>query len=276
MEHMKRVLQGSIIAMAALLISSCEQTIDVDLPYARRLVFNGFIIADSGTIRTAGMGLTKTVPVLDVIDSANVVVNDAKMWIRSEDRRLLMTRSSDPKYFMFPEVVETWQGRTVTVIAEGEGLTASATTRIPLSPRLLSTEIGDTVYPWGDAYNVVKASIEVESGTVAWCESYAFYSATFFNPLDWQWGVTSSVQHASGLDTIVVRREVYISDTTEYLYIDIFCADGIYQRYLQSPYGDASDPFGFGGVNPYFNVEGYGIGLAIGVAAIRRRVAVRP
>lgn len=273
---MKRVLQGSIIAMAALLISSCEQTIDVDLPYARRLVFNGFIIADSGTIRTAGMSLTKTVPVLDEVDSANVVVADATMWIRSEDRQLLMTRSSDPKTFMFPDVVESWQGRTVTVIAEGEGLTASATTRIPQAPRLLSTEVIDTASPWGGSYKIMKASIEVEGGTVSWMtEGNMFRSAIDF-PLSMYWPVVVADPHSATLDTIMIREEIFAGGSTDSVDIDIFCADGAYVRYLQSPYGDGSDPFGFGGVNPYFNAEGDGIGLAIGVAAIRRRVAVRP
>lgn len=271
---MRHHITWLVLLLAALLLTSCEQTIDVDLPYERRLVINGFIIADSGVIRTAGMSLTKTVPVLTEIDSMNVLVNDARMWIASEDRRLLMTQNTMPQYFSYPDVVETWQGRTVTVLAEGEGMSARATTRIPRSPRLLSAVIVDSVSPWGSEYKILQASIEVDGNTVSWMSRSSFYTFIDF-PLQVYWPVVAADPTAATLDTITMREDLYSGGPEDSVDIDIYCADGVYLRYLRSPYGDGSDPFGFGGVNPYFNVEGDGIGLAIGVAAIRRRIAVR-
>jgi hypothetical protein len=268
-------MKGTAIAylsvMVALVCGACEQTLDVDLPYEKKLVVDGFIIADSSdVVYTRSISLTKTIPVLDDPNTAIKDVLDGRIWIDDGDTTIELKSVVSQRLFENPRAVGTWYGRTITATAQGEGLTAVATTRIPSQPEVLSIQLVDTLTSWGSAEKALVMRIVVDGGTVNWIGSDS--RGVYATPMSLYDAVYASAKQSFEKDTMVIRSRLYNLYGEDSVNVAVYSADGIYLRYLQSPYGDGSDPFGFGGVNPFFNVGGDGIGLLIGVAAVHRKV----
>lgn len=257
----------TMMIMVALMSSACEQTIDVDLPYQKRLVFDGFVLADTGTSQTMLIRLSKTIPVLADPDSTSTRPINARMWMETESGSVDLVQREGGSLFEMPVGFRQLFGQTVTIKGTGDGMAAEARTRIPNMPTVLSTRFIDSITPWGSTITSAEVRVVVDGGTVVWLESWGFRSSSV-TPMAMYEAVYVSAKPAGQRDTMNVRGGTTVRYGSEEAEITIYSADGVYLRYLQSPFGDGSDPFGFGGVNPFFNVMGDGIGLAIGVSAV--------
>ena len=67
---------------------------------------------------------------------------------------------------------------------------------------------------------------------------------------------------------ITLEGEYFIYDNyQDTMAVEVVAVDKTYERFLDSRYGSNNDiSFGFGGSNPYFNVQGAGIGAFYGLS----------
>lgn len=274
---MKRT--STIVSLLVLVLLGCEQTLDVDLPYDKKLVLNGFILVDSTRVNDTRMivpiMVTKTMPTLFSGPLEDFAVNGAKLAI-IVDGQEYPCRFSSNRFFTTPDESQTWFTRTAKVVAQGEGMYAEAYTRIPSEPKIISVDHVDSTMPWGSTYTLLRFRTVLEGGTVAWVElSNEVRGLDVVFPMGMPNDYVISNAHESTMDTVDLWMSLWQLDRNTTITYRVSVADPAYARYLRSPMGDDSDPFGFGGSNPHFNVSGDGIGLMIGVAARRGTYTVQ-
>jgi len=268
---MKRTI--TILSLIVFLVLGCEQTVDVDLPYDKRLVLDGFVIADSTPVDSlavfVSLMLTKTIPTLDDEDDQGYLLRDAQLRM-TVDGTEFPCRPGSERFFDNPIEANSWHGKEVRIVAQGEGLTATALTRIPSEPVILEVRHIDSVLPWGSRYTYIGIKAVVDGGSVVWAQQpEGRFGLDVLFPMSISADYIISSASPSMKDTVEVWIPLFRNIDESTVKYRLYVAEPTYARYLRSPYGDNSDPFGFGGVNPFFNVTGDGIGLMIGVAARR-------
>lgn len=262
-----------ILPFIVLILLGCEQTLDVDLPYDKRLVLDGFVIADStqGDSQSVVVSimLTKTIPALEDEVDQGYLLRDAQLRM-TVDGTEFPCRPGSERFFDNPIEAKSWHGREVRIVAQGEGLTATALTRIPSEPVILQVRHVDSAQPWGSRYTYIGIRAVVDGGSVVWAQQpEGRFGLDVLFPMSISADYVVSSASPSMKDTVEVWMPLFRNVDESTVAYRLYVAEPTYARYLRSPYGDNSDPFGFGGVNPFFNVTGDGIGLMIGVAARR-------
>lgn len=265
-----------IFVAAFLLVSltSCEVPVEVELPHAERLVVDGFIGLEA---QASELRVLRTLPPLARVDVSKMVVPGVTAVIEWKGASIPLTLNADSVTFALPAESTMWDDGIARLTVRGLGKTATASTRIPKRPVVLSTRLIDTTAAYGTPLKMVIADIEVDTATIVW----------FTEDLN-RWGsdrrpmlhyVPKDVIRQSGsgprttVSLVVYSIESFAAPDS--VNITLCSADPIYDRYLRSPFGSGEGLFGFSGVNPYFNLSGDGIGLFIGASSTKVGVKLR-
>lgn len=258
-------------------LSSCQVPIDVELPHTERLVVDGFVglSSDDGELR-----VLRTLPPLARVNISDMLVPDAVVsleWQGAQSGTFTLERNPDSATFALPKESESWQDGIAVLRVQGIGKTATATTRIPGRPVVIRTRVVDSVSDYGAKMKFVLADVEVDRSSVVWTRDEFMFSGDT-RPLAGyqQWTVAPSDPASSSSRTtmrIVAYDNTYLEPDS--VTITIMSGDPSFERYLRSPYGSGESIFGFSGVNPWFNVQGDGIGLFIGASSTKIKVGLR-
>ena len=261
------------IALLMLLIS-CEQTVDVELPYDKQIVVNSFV-----GHRTIDMAwISKTLPVNEEFTAEKCFI-DADVRIHWRDTSYRLVADYAELGYVLPVSDERWQGDSMRMTVDWDGLHAEATARMPRKPE--SIVMLWEPHDFDPEYGSLTAQVVCESGTVIWANANArgYFSAG--TPMQF-YGRYETVPNVGNND--VVTREFYVGGLSreeaeaavdDSIFVEVFLADIDYERYLVEPSSRQDGPFGFGGKNPYFNVKGDGIGLFVPVCAVSQYVRLK-
>lgn len=260
--------------VAMLVLTACEQTIDVQLPYQERIVVNGFVGMDE---TTGGIPptihITRTLPPLDQTDTARMRIDDVEAVIthRGADYPLAMGSHT---LMRLPAESSQWAGDSVTLRVRGGGMTAFSTTYIPKRPEIVSATVVDFTTDWGETTKGIQLNIRAEAGScvlASTTDRISFYDAY---PMSlWQVPVVVPGSRGSGMSDLVLGVPAYTVASGDSVQVVIYAMDGVYERY-RSSYAPGGGPFSSGGANPWFNVTGDGIGMFVGVSFMTTTVGI--
>lgn len=259
--------------LVALALASCEVPVDVDLPHTERLVVDGFVglTSDNSELR-----VLRTLPPLSKVDVSKMIVPDASVRIEWKGNVYPLERSADSTTFLLPDASTSWDDGIARLTVKGAGKTATASTRIPKRPAVLSTRVVDTISTYGAPTTYLLVDLEVDTGTVVWStDEYSFTGDR--RPMShYATKQIAPSSSPSGRSTMrLVAFESYNGFMPDSITISIFSADHVWDRYLRTPYGGGEGLFGFSGTNPFFNITGEGIGLFIGASSTKIGVRLR-
>jgi len=259
-------------------LSSCQVPIDVELPHTERLVVDGFVglSSDDGELR-----VLHTLPPLARVNVSDMLVPDAVVsleWQGAQSGTFTLVRNPDSATFALPSVAEEWSDGIAILRVVGRGKSATASTRIPGRPVVLRARAVDSVSDYGTQATYVLVDVEVDRASVIWTRDEFMFSGDT-RPLQGyrQWTVApfDPVLSSSRTTMRIVAYETQSTFKPDSIPITIISADPSFERYLRSPYGSGESIFGFSGVNPWFNVQGDGIGLFIGASSTTIKVGLR-
>ncbi|MBU3679775.1 MAG: DUF4249 family protein [Candidatus Kapabacteria bacterium] len=260
-------------------LSSCEVPVDVELPHIERLVVDGFVglSPEDGELR-----VLRTLPPLARVSVSDMTVPNADVvleWKGAQGGIFTLQRNPDSVTFALPKEAESWEDGIAVLRVQGIGKTATATTRIPGRPVVLSTRVVDTVSDYGTNVTFVLVDVEVDRSSVIWTQNEFWFFSSDTRPLAGyrQWTLApfdplSSSSRTTMRLVVFDRNDYSLPDSVT---ITITSADPAFERYLRSPYGSGESIFGFSGVNPWFNVQGDGLGLFIGASSTKIKVGLR-
>jgi hypothetical protein len=255
----------TILAAIALLVA-CEVPIDVELPHTERLVIDGFIGLEHSS---AELRILRTLPPLAKIDIAKMTVSDAAAAIEWNGVSYPLVRNDDSITFALPTESSTWHDGVARLVVTGLGKTATSTTRIPRRPVVVGTTVVDSTSDFGFPTTFVFIDVEVDTGSVIWSTDQQVQWSSNRRPLS-NYGFKDVVHGTGSSPRTRLRMIGYGIESfalPDSVTITVFSADPLYDRYLRSPYGGSDGLFGFSGTNPFFNIDGEGIGLFIGVSS---------
>ncbi|MEY3385361.1 MAG: hypothetical protein RIR53_172 [Bacteroidota bacterium] len=255
-------------------LTSCEVPIEVELPHTERLVVDGFIGLEP---ESSELRVLRTLPPLAKVDVSAMIVPGLSASIEWKGTSYPLAVNADSSTFVLPPDAPSWDDGIARLVVRGAGKSAAAQTRIPKRPLVVSHRVIDSLTSWGSAARMVVVDLEVDTGTVVWATGGLRFLFFDSRPMS-NYGL-KEIAPSTGNNGRTVMRLVASSwdpySVPDSVTISITSADAIYDRYLRSPYGGGDGLFGFSGVNPWFNVQGDGIGLFIGASSTKIKVGLR-
>lgn len=263
-----RTMLHGCVGVAMLMLTACEQTIDVELPYQERIVVNGFVGMEEATWGIPPtVQITRTLPPLDQTDTARMRIDDVEAVITHRGADYPLAKGSHT-LMRLPVESSQWAGDSVTLRVRGGGMTAFSTTYIPKRPEIVSATILDSTTSWGETIRGIQINVRAEAGSCVFATSTDAPFSPYGNyPMSlWQVPVVVPGQRGSGTTDIVLGIPLrYRFDSGDSVQVTIYAMDGVYERY-RSSYAPGGGPFSSGGANPLFNVTGDAIGMFVGVS----------
>ncbi len=274
---MHRLLSIVLPCMFALTLIGCEEVVNVDLPYDKRIVVNAFLGRGSDTI----VWLSQTLPVDAAVSVESASLRNATVTIEV-DGQVVQCPPVDtlPGGYALPRLT-SWAGKSATLRVKAQGMDAVARTTVPPMPEIIRlqarrAEQPDDWEPGGGRMYVVEAIVRMYQPGVVWVQNDDFgrFEPYDIVPMEF-WTPYNAVRRGdtTNLEQVAVPLfSTYVNDNDPYsrlpetLRVRLNHADENFIRFLDRPRGGSNDGFGFGGANPYFNVTGQGIGLFVGVA----------
>lgn len=266
----------AVIASVLMFCTGCEQTVDnVILPYEEKIVIAGYIIA--GT-RTVSVDITKTLPVQQVYTRKDALLQDAIVTLTtpSGQQQLLYNPNTGTYEATLPATIQA--GESYRLNVEWRGKKATATTRIPTIPTILSTSVqkvrGRYYY---DAYyettvqcindpricvGGVNTLVTNNLNDTLMMRSTDYIARRFYY---------TETAYSSSADVLVVKnKELYYyydpSSSYDYVIKTLVAFDAPFHALnLRNSNPGDDGLFGSTGTNPQFTVKGDGIGFFIGV-----------
>lgn len=270
------------ICIVGLFLASCEEVLDVELPYEQRVVLNHFVLladgiaaADTQSVRNQ-FELTRTINVNG--DDSELNVRDASVILTSKRGSVIANQKEPGRYEYNPHQIAGY-GDSVSITVRSGEMTATSATFIPKPPRLdTATSYVQRAGQEGFGEYVYHIEIIPDSNTV-----YYIFSGGRFNPEEgvayllpgnvYMYGDDKPKQTANG--NVLLVGSTYTGTDADSINIRVYAVDKTYQRFLDSRFGNNDISFGFGGTNPYFNVKGAGIGAFYGMTTKRFTLKLR-
>lgn len=247
-------------------LAGCEQTVDVDLPYEERIVILNYLGRDVDSLvyisKTVPIGVDPS-PAAAALDDAEVLLSiDGAAPVRLE-RHLPL-----PGAYRVPQP-ELLVGHRLRLMVNALGRTAWSETVVPANVEILGHRIDERPSRWnpGGTERHWMVHVRTPPGTVAWATLYGdYYTASPY--ATYLYGARDERDRQPDGTVLIDAGEVNTAGPDDMVAVIVNVADEALLRYLDRPHGDNQDPFGFGGVNPYTNVEGDGVGLLVGIRRI--------
>jgi hypothetical protein len=265
-----------IIALAGMMFTawSCEEVSDSnDIPYVQHLVVYSYLKPnDAGTL----VSVRRTLPVSQSYTDSDAWITDANVTLTSDGQTYSLVHVSADQYVLNDITIQS--GKTYHLEVLWRRLHTAATTTVPF-PAPIDT--GRVEFIW-DSYGYVDA--------VAWLNThvsqrsallatymYRYKDTTYVRDTNWMFGGVNfrDVTLAEPGQSDSVRFRTYSNVNTNFEYRAVlYTYDPAYYEFAQTYYRDGDDggPFGSGGTNPKWNLDGDGIGLFIGVATAQRDI----
>jgi len=272
-----RINQLFSILVMGLVVCACEQTVDVQLPYDKKIVINSFV---GRTVWDDHAWISKTMPFGEKVTNDNSVINNAIVKIHWRDTTYDLTYDASQRGYDLPPADNRWQGDSLTMTVDWDGLHAEATAKVPKEPIIHEVFCYESINDTTVFRIVIDAS--VYPGIVTWSQDFGRDFPEVLSPMEFYENSPYSLPMLSESDTNMIRIRQFVGwmytdelQTGDEIEITFWIADREYERYLMDRYSNGDEgPFGFGGSNPYFNVKGDGIGLFVPVLEFRQRVKV--
>lgn len=261
-----------VSTLVVLLCVGCEQTIDVDLPYNKLIVINTFV---GGEIDSLAW-ISRTLPAIEKPTYENAAIMNAVANMYWRDTVYPLVAIPSKRAYALPPGDARWQGDSLTMVVEWEGLRAESKARVPIAPSFVSARYEqDPVYSFDGTLFV---TLRTRPGSVIWFEPsgsnqsqrrppmtmYEYYRLIPGRPEDPELEVTVS----SG-------NFYFFNDRSDTLHITMYAADAAYARFLDEPSRNNDDPFSFGGATTYTNIQGQGIGMFVPVVSVPLVIPIR-
>ncbi|MBU3742815.1 MAG: DUF4249 family protein, partial [Candidatus Kapabacteria bacterium] len=253
----------------------CEQNVDVDLPYQERIVVNGFVSSSWSTPSTPTIHITRTLPPLATADTARLRIADlmATMTHQGVDYPLMV--EADGMRVRIPVEAEQWTGDTVMLNVRGAGMLARAVTYIPVRPVITASSVSDSTTEWGAEIKRISLTVRSEAGSCIVVSigrdipmEYDFPMSTWQRP-----GLVAGTRRDSMTEMTMTIPYWGSLVSGESIPVAVYATDGAFARYRAS-YTAGGGPFSSGGSNPWFNVQGDGIGMFVGASVVTDTIRI--
>lgn len=254
----------------AFTLLSCEQTIDVDLPYERLIVVNTFV----GRTMDSLAWISRTLPATEEATFENAAIMDANVKMYWRDTVYQLSPMTSKRGFVLPPPDTRWQGDSMRMVVEWGGLRAESNARMPIAPTLTKVSV---VPKKGDPdYRTIVVTLRTRPGCVIWLQRGFISRERAEPPMD-----TYNYYRVVPGDPEGPEQEVTI-DTGDNYYLGpggsievmVCTADAVYAKFLDEPRRNSDDPFSFGGASTFTNVGGRGIGMFVPVVSVIETVVV--
>ncbi len=242
-----------IPVLVAILIG-CEQVVELELPYEERIVVNGYI----GLSYDSALYISRTLPVGEVATWEKAAIREALVTLRhgAEEFQCLPDPEQIGRY-MLPLADSSWYGTEVTLEVRAGGLYTWVTTVIPKPTPVISAKVtfSESVRASLTATVVAAPNTAISVGTAQ--TPFQVLQDTLLFKLHTFRGTQVALHDVTFRplygrfegDSIVVALTTYGRDQV---------------RALDNAGSRGESVFGFAGSNPFYNVEGDGIGLFLG------------
>lgn len=262
-------------AVLLVVLMACEQNVDVDLPYQERIVVNGFVGIPSALSIPRHIHITRTLPPLADADTAQLRIADVTAVIVHKGIEYQLQPTPDPTQLRMPAEAEQWVGDTVSIRVRGGGMTALATTYIPARPTIHKVTVVDTTTEWGSDIKLIRVTVQGEFGSaiIAWLDRS--YPVELAYPMSvWVPPILVPGPRRAGTGEITIEMAYYNRGTDEQIALYVYAMDGAFARF-RSSYTSGGGPFSSGGSNPWFNVQGDGIGMFVGASVATDTIRIQ-
>ena len=255
-----------------LLLQACEQTVDVDLPYERAIVINTFV----GRFIDSLAWVSRTLPATEEATFANAAILDADVAMQWRDTVYQLPPLTPKRGFVLPPPDARWQGDSMRMIVEWQGLRAESVARMPIAPTVEKTELIASDQP---GYRFIRVTVRTRPGSVIWLQylqrseqfnttgpplsMYEYYRVVPGNP--------NNPEQSLVIDFTNGYFGRGNGGTVEIL---VCAADAAYAKFLDEPNRSSDDPFSFGGASSFTNVTGKGFGMFVPVVSVPITVVI--
>ncbi len=254
-----------LLCLVCLLAVGCEEIVDDPgtLPYEEKLVIRSIVEAGKGM---DSILITRTLPPLDAYVEEKAWVHNALVLVRHNGITDTLIDGGRGRYYK-PGIVPQ-PGGVYELDVVWNNKHASAVTRIPQYPTIISTRRNHKTNRWGDQIDVLEARIKPFPGTV--------YSSTYMYYIPGMPGYTEStyinelyrLSDTTSTGELVIPTESYNYSSGHIDYkISVQAYDEAYYAYFTSYINGNDDDGPFSqNRNVKWNVQGDGIGMFIGIA----------
>lgn len=251
----------------------CEQTIDVDLPYERLIVMNAFV----GRSIDSLAWISKTLPATEepTFDKAAIMNADVKLFWRDTVYQLAPLASK--RGFILPQPDARWQGDSMRMAVEWDGMRAESVARMPIAPIVTKAEFKP--HPSEPDFRSLSVTLRTRPGCVIWLQYMQGFDE--FNAADPPMSMFNYYRVVPGNpNEAEVTITIDFSDgffgprgggTVNLL---VCAADASYAKFLDEPNRNTDNPFSFGGARAFTNVSGRGIGMFVPVVSVLASIAI--
>jgi hypothetical protein len=278
---------------------SLEQALTADFPldYKEQMVMEGALVAGEPI---QNIRLSRTLASLQPASRDIAAITTATVRLRTRGKEYVMTLQPqialsstgtvvwrDPRGFYGTDSVIAEEGAQYEIIAEWNGKTARVTTTVPHKARIDSVrETINVVEEQGvirrefryEAIIAVRKDEVYQAGVIA---GQGADTASMTRS-----GIVAGVLQAATAADIAgnlrlqsqsiyqTRDRTGVLQDPQYPHVIVYSFDAPFAEYYNSYQRGfiTTDPFSVGGVNVRWNVRGDGIGIVVGVAAMRKRV----
>ncbi|MDZ4820259.1 MAG: hypothetical protein SGJ20_14925 [Planctomycetota bacterium] len=255
-----------------LLLQACEQTVDVDLPYERAIVINTFV----GRSIDSLAWVSRTLQATQEATFANAAILDAVVTLQWRDTVYQLQPLTQKRGFVLPPPDPRWQGDSMRMIVEWQGLRAESVARMPIAPTVEKTELVASVDQ--PEYRVVRVTLLTRPGSVIWVQYVSRFDD--FNTADPPLSMYEYYRVVSGnpsdpeVTLVIDFTNYYIGRGSGSVDILVCAADAAYAKFLDEPNRNSDDPFSFGGASSFTNVTGKGFGMFVPVVSVAATVVI--
>lgn len=255
----------------ALGLSSCEQTVDAQLPYTEQLVIRAILIADSDT---PDITITRTLPPLTEYSDNAALVKDAVAYITGpgEKRYKLTYQESNQKYKVDNLIPKAGESYRLEVTSGGKS--AYAQTVIPEPITIEGFELTNELEYENHGY---RSWIIIVSAIFKPINNYVYISGEMnsYSGKYYMWNIIK--QNTDAMKDGKIRIPVIVqqtNDTNSYSMKDFIGREVFVESYDNQFYAyynsrsegnSGNDIFGTSGSNIRWNVKGDGIGIFFGL-----------
>lgn len=271
---MRAFIKGlPFVIFITLVVPGCEQTVDVELPYERMIVVNTFV----GRTMDSLAWISRTLPATDEARYEDAAITDASVKIIWRDTVYQLLALQSRRGFLLPPPDPRWQGDSMRMVVEWEGLRAESVARMPIAPTIIDARVEPKLD--NPEYRTIVVTLRIRPGCVVWLDpsniseegarppmnEYPHYLVVPGNPNDSELEVTVTTGDRYSLSPggpVKVKVKVCAADLN-------------YAQFLAEPNRRSDDPFSFGGARAYTNVTGHGIGMFVPVVSVSDSVGVK-
>ncbi len=260
-----------LIVSTAFTLLSCEQTIDVDLPYERLIVVNTFV----GRTVDSLAWISRTLPATEEATFENAAIMDASVKMYWRDTVYQLSAVPTRRGFLLPPLDARWQGDSLRMVVEWGGMRAESNARMPVAPTIIKVSVEPK--KGAPAYRTIVVTLRTRPGCVIWLE----YSRSSQERADPPMDTFLSYRVVPG-DPADPEQEITV-DTGDNYYLGprvrafevmVCTADAVYAKFLDEPRRDSDNPFSFGGASTFTNISGHGLGMFVPVVSVMESVVV--